>query len=176
MDEPKLKAKLESMHAYVPTSGIPNESMSRMAKLGVVIDDWMEENRLDASAIQCWTSMEQYYGIVPCTLMSMMSNSLMPSACEVDIAGLVGMYSMVLASGKPSAIVDWNNNYGTVPIKPSFSTVLTCPRPVRRTDRPNATRWITRDHRRNVGKENNHGTIVGRLKGSDTSAACRRMT
>src|SRR4030042_43822 len=61
--------------------------------------------------------MEEYYGIVPCTLMSMMSNELLPSACETDIAGLVGMLAMVLASGKPSAIVDWNNNFGEDPNK-----------------------------------------------------------
>jgi L-fucose isomerase-like protein len=44
--------------------------------------------------------------------MSMMSESLMPSACEVDIAGVVSMYALQLASGRPSALVDWNNNYG----------------------------------------------------------------
>ncbi len=88
-----------------------------MAKFGVVIDDWMAENELDASAIQCWTSMEEFYGVVPCTLMSMMSNDLVPSACETDIAGVVGMYAMALASGKPSALVDWNNNYGDDPDK-----------------------------------------------------------
>ena len=41
----------------------------------------------------------------------------MPSACETDIAGVVGMYAMALASGKPSALVDWNNNYGNDPDK-----------------------------------------------------------
>jgi len=30
--------------------------------------------------------MEEYFGVVPCTIMSMMSNDLIPSACEVDIA------------------------------------------------------------------------------------------
>ncbi|RPJ38444.1 MAG: fucose isomerase, partial [Chloroflexi bacterium] len=112
-----LNAKLENVRGYVPSGGVPNESMMRMAKMGVVIDDWMQENALDASAIQCWTAMEQYYGVVPCTIMSMMSNTLVPSACETDIAGLVGMYAMVLASGKPSAIVDWNNNFGSDPDK-----------------------------------------------------------
>ena len=47
--------------------------------------------------------MEEFYGVVPCTLMSMMSNKLMPSACETDVAGVVGMYAMVLASGTASA-------------------------------------------------------------------------
>src|SRR3972149_6485648 len=95
----------------------PSESLVKMAKLGAVIDAWMEANQLVASAVQCWTSMEEFYGVVPCTLMSMMSNSLMPSACETDITGVIGMYALVLASGKASALVDWNNNYGDDPDK-----------------------------------------------------------
>jgi L-fucose isomerase-like protein len=116
-DDAKLTAKLEQVKEYVSTQGIPEESLVKMAKLGVVIDDWMGDNNLQASAIQCWTSMQKFYGVVPCTLMSMMSNNLMPSACETDIAGVVGMYALALASGKPSAIVDWNNNYGDDPDK-----------------------------------------------------------
>ena len=53
-------------------------------------------------------------------VMSMMSEKLMPSACEVDVAGTVAMYALQLASGKPSALVDWNNNYGDDPNKCVF--------------------------------------------------------
>jgi L-fucose isomerase-like protein len=77
----------------------------------------MDENELVGTAVQCWTSMEEYFGVVPCTVMSMLSNALKPSACETDITGLVGMYAMVLASGRPSALLDWNNNYGDDPDK-----------------------------------------------------------
>ncbi len=49
-----------------------------------------------------------------------MSEKLMPSACEVDIAGVVAMYALQLASGRPSALVDWNNNYGKDPNKCVF--------------------------------------------------------
>jgi L-fucose isomerase-like protein len=167
-DDPKLKAKLESMNAYVPANGIPSESMSRMAKLGVVIDDWMDENMLEASAIQCWTSMEQFYGVVPCTLMSMMSNSLMPSACETDIAGLVGMYAMVLASGKASAIVDWNNNYGTDPDKAVIFHCSNLPKDLFVEESVSVQDAPKMDYQAiiagTVGKENTYGTIVGRLK------------
>jgi len=38
-DDPQLAAKLEEMQAYVPAGGVPNQSMTRMAKLAVVIDD-----------------------------------------------------------------------------------------------------------------------------------------
>ena len=82
-----------------------------MAKMGVVLDDWIAFNEVDATAIQCWTSIQQNYGINACTLMSMYSDKLMPSGCEVDITGVISMYALQLASGKPSALVDWNNNY-----------------------------------------------------------------
>ena len=44
--------------------------------------------------------------------MSMMGEKLMPSACEVDVMGAISMYALALAAEAPSAILDWNNNYG----------------------------------------------------------------
>ena len=79
-------------------SGIPADALLKMAKLGAVIDGWMTETNVAISAVQCWTSMEEYFGVVPCTVMSMMSENLMSSACEVDICGVVGMHALQLAS------------------------------------------------------------------------------
>jgi L-fucose isomerase-like protein len=41
-----------------------------------------------------------------------MSEALLPSACEVDVTGALSMHVLSLASQLPSALVDWNNNYG----------------------------------------------------------------
>lgn len=166
--DPALKAKLEEMTAYVPTKGIPSESLTRMAKFGAVVDSWMQHYELQASAVQCWTSMEEFYGVVPCTLMSMMSNNLLPSACETDIAGVVGMYALVLASGKPSAIVDWNNNYGDDPDKGVIFHCSNLPKDVF-VDSSVAVEGIpVMDYQEiiagTVGKENTFGTIVGRVR------------
>jgi L-fucose isomerase-like protein len=114
-DAPKVKAKLEEINAYAKHDSVPSPAIVRMAKLGVVISDWMEANDLQATALQCWTSMQKNYGINACTLMSMMSNQLMPSACETDITGVVSMYALQLASDFPGALVDWNNNYADDP-------------------------------------------------------------
>ena len=116
-DEPAVKAKRQQIEAYARTSGVPAEALTNMARFGVVMDRWMADNELVASAVQCWTSIEEFFGIIPCTVMSMLSNALMPSACETDIAGTTAMYALQLASGKPSALVDWNNNYGDDPDK-----------------------------------------------------------
>ena len=110
-DDQSVKEKLEKIHAYAKTGLTPPDKLVQIAKLDVVLEDFMQENSLDATAIQCWTSIQKNYGCNVCTSMSMMSENMLPSACEVDVTGTLSMYAMQLASGSPSALVDWNNNY-----------------------------------------------------------------
>lgn len=119
-DHAAVRARLDAIRGYAKADGVPPPSLVRMAKLGVVIGDWMRANDLNASALQCWTSIQKNFGVNVCTLMSMMSDELMPSACEVDITGVASMYALQLASGTPSALVDWNNNYAGDPDKCVF--------------------------------------------------------
>jgi L-fucose isomerase-like protein len=106
-----VKAKLAEITGYAPAPGVPPEKLVQMAKMGVILTEWMNANSLDATAIQCWTSVQENYGCNVCTLMSMMSEKFLPSACEVDVTGVLTMYAMQLAGGTPAALVDWNNNY-----------------------------------------------------------------
>jgi L-fucose isomerase-like protein len=171
-DDPTVTAKLQAVKDYVPTQNIPATALLKMAKLGVVIDGWMKDTELVASTIQCWTSMQEYFGIVPCTLMSMMSNGLMPSACEVDTVGVVAMYALALASRQPSAIVDWNNNYGDDPNKGVIFHCSNLPGDifVKEDTAIVADDIPVMDYQEiiagTVGKENTYGTVVGRVKAS----------
>ena len=113
----RVKERLERIHGYVPTHGVPSPALLRMAKFGIVVEDWMQSLELQATALQCWDSLQQNFGANVCTLMSMMSENMLPSACEVDVTGVVSMYALQLASGTPSALVDWNNNYADEPDK-----------------------------------------------------------
>ncbi len=159
-DDPKVQAKIAGIHNYVSSQGVPAPSLVKMAKFGVIVDDWMLDNDLAGSSVQCWTAMEEFFGVVPCTLMSMMSNNLLPSACETDMIGMVGMYVLQLAAGEPSAIVDWNNNYGDDPDK---AVIFHC---------SNLPKHFFEDFKMDfqeilsgtVGKENSFGTVVGKLK------------
>lgn len=107
-----VKDRLDQIKAYANVGTVPDEYLTKMARLGVVLLDFIRENALDATAIQCWNSMQSNFGINVCTNMSMMSEDLIPSACEVDVTGALSMYALQLASGQPSALADWNNNYG----------------------------------------------------------------
>jgi L-fucose isomerase-like protein len=112
-----VKDRIEQIHSYADTSAAPQESLVRMAKFAIVVDRWMDGLGISATAMQCWSSLQKNFGVNVCTIMSMMSQRMMPSACEVDIAGVISMYALQLASGRPSALVDWNNNYGGNPDK-----------------------------------------------------------
>ncbi len=110
-DDAIVKERLEKILAYTPIGKTPSEAMIQIAKLDAVLNNFMLEHSLDATAIQCWTSLQKNYGCNVCTSMSIMSENMLPSACEVDVTGTLSMYAMQLASGSPSALVDWNNNY-----------------------------------------------------------------
>ncbi|MBP7201760.1 MAG: hypothetical protein KBA32_00985 [Propionivibrio sp.] len=117
-DAPEVKAQLDKIASYgrIPAH-IRQENIVKQAKLSLAVNRWIEENECDASAIQCWTSVQDNYGCATCLSMSMLSERLMPSACEVDVAGAISMYALALASGAPPALLDWNNNYGREPNK-----------------------------------------------------------
>lgn len=96
-------------YAQVPDNY--KEKLGIQAKFSVAVENWIEANDVQAVAIQCWDSLEQNYGCAPCVTMSMLGDKLIPAACETDIAGAVSMYALTLASGKASALLDWNNNF-----------------------------------------------------------------
>lgn len=110
--DPLLAAKAAAIAGYADASRLPQVKLLLTARLAVALERWCEAHAIDATAIQCWDSLQANYGINPCTVMSMLSESLRPSACETDVTGALSMYALQLASGRPSALVDWNNNYG----------------------------------------------------------------
>lgn len=166
-EEAPVQEKLKAITTYVNTAGIPAESLYKMAKLGTVIDRWMDDNGLDISAVQCWTSMEEHFGVVPCTVMSMMSNGLHSSACETDVPGVIGMHALRLASETPSALLDWNNNYGDDPNKAVCFHCSNLPKHFFQDVKMDYQAIIAGT----VGKLNTFGTCVGRVRPGPMSFA-----
>src|SRR6266571_315695 len=161
------QAKLASIKKYVESKDVPATALMKMAKLGAVIDQWMAATEVAISAVQCWTSLEENFGVVPCTVMSMMSDQLFSSACEVDIAGVIGMHALQLASRTPSALLDWNNNYADDPDKAVCFHCSNLPKHFFRDVRMDFQEIIAGT----VGKENTFGTCVGRVKSGPMSFA-----
>ncbi len=112
----EIAGKYEAIGTYVSTAGVPAASLEAIARLGVILDRFVEENGLDGVAIRCWTELEQYRiggvaGIVPCACMGMLGDRFLPAACETDIGGWTGMFMLQTASGLVPGLADWNNMF-----------------------------------------------------------------
>lgn len=110
-NDPVLIEKMERICNYATVPQSYKDKVIRIGRFAVAVEKWIEENQVDALAIQCWDSLEKNYGCAPCVVMSMLSEKLIPSACETDLAGAVSMYALALAAGTPSVLADWNNNF-----------------------------------------------------------------
>ena len=84
-----LKAKMEEISHYAKVPEAYQEKLALQAKFGLAVEEWIQANEVDA----------------------MLGEKLIPCACETDVAGAVSMYALSLASGRPAALSDWNNNF-----------------------------------------------------------------
>lgn len=110
-DDPALAAQAAKISAYATVPEAYKEKLLVQARFGIAVEKWVKDNDVDAVAIQCWDSLEKNYGCAACVTMSMLGEQGIPAACETDVAGAVSMLALTLASGQPSAIADWNNNF-----------------------------------------------------------------
>ena len=113
----KLKNKIAKLKRYTTWKGVPSEALDKIARLGVVVDEVVNEYKMDALAIRCWIEMQQQLGISPCTILSELNDRKVATACEVDVGNAIAMRALSLASGNVATCLDWNNNYGDDPDK-----------------------------------------------------------
>ena len=111
-DDPGVVAKKEHLMNYTDFSLVPETNKNTLAKVSVAIDGYIDEYHLDALALRCWNEMEQVLRICPCVLLSELNDRGIAASCEIDMCSAITMRAMSLASEQPTAVLDWNNNYG----------------------------------------------------------------
>ncbi|MCR5134082.1 MAG: hypothetical protein K6B12_00435, partial [Clostridiales bacterium] len=111
-DDEKVTAKMAHLEQYTDFSCVPDKNKLVLAKLSCVIDWYIETYHLDALALRCWNEMEEQLRICPCVLLSELNDRGIAASCEIDMCSAICMRAMSLASEQPTAVLDWNNNYG----------------------------------------------------------------
>lgn len=111
-DAPEVLEKVERIAAYGKLNDEATDAKVLLnAKLCAALESWLKKNSCDAYAFQCWDSLEYNYGCASCLSMSMLGESGIPGACEMDVTGAVTMLAMSLATGIPAGYLDWNNGF-----------------------------------------------------------------
>ena len=104
--------KMDALEKYTDFSKVPIKNKLTLAKISCVIDEYIEEYQLDALTLRCWNEMETILRVCPCVLLSELNDRGIPASCEIDMCSALTMRAMYLASEEPTAVLDWNNNYG----------------------------------------------------------------
>lgn len=108
----KISDKMHVLNNISNWQHTSEQAFENLIRLGVVLDDVIEEYGMDCLAIRCWIEMQQQLGISPCVLLGFLNDQGVAAACEVDIANALAMRALHLAAGQPPVCLDWNNNYG----------------------------------------------------------------
>ena len=116
-DDEAVTAKKSVLEAYADFTNVPDDKKIMLAKIGVVLDEYIAAYHLDAIALRCWNEMETYLRVCPCVLLSELNDRGITASCEIDMCSAITMRALSLATQGPAACLDWNNNYGDDPDK-----------------------------------------------------------
>ena len=162
------KDKMDVLKKYTSWEGVPETALDNITRLGVVLDELIVENQMDAIAIRCWLELQQQLGISPCVLLGLLNNTGTIAACEVDVNNAVIMSALSFASGRPATVLDWNNNYGDDDNKCILFHCGPVPRELM-TDKGHISDHLILAN--SVGKNNSFGCVVGRIAPTDLTFA-----
>lgn len=112
-DDAAVRAKVVRLENYTDFTRVPEKNKLTLAKISVVIDRYIEEYHLDAITLRCWNELETILRVCPCVLLSELNDRGIVASCEIDLCSAITMRAMQLASEQPTAVLDWNNNYGS---------------------------------------------------------------
>jgi L-fucose isomerase-like protein len=111
-DGEDVTKRIDRLNAYTDCSLVPAQNMKTLAKISLVIDEYIRDYSLDAITLRCWNEMETILRVCPCVLLSELNDRGTVASCEIDLCSAITMRAMNLASEQATAVLDWNNNYG----------------------------------------------------------------
>lgn len=77
-----------------------NGAFDRVTRVYLALKDMVEEQGYDALAVQCWSKIQEQYGVVPCMAYSWLgSEDGIAVSCEGDLQGSISMYLLNVLSG-----------------------------------------------------------------------------
>jgi L-fucose isomerase-like protein len=106
---PELTKIAKDMKSQADLSALNPQTIDKLARLEFALQQFVAEKGLSAVGIQCWTAIQEVYGLSPCYVMGRLTDSGVMASCEVDIYGALTMLIQYRASLSKVAphFIDW---------------------------------------------------------------------
>jgi L-fucose isomerase-like protein len=108
-NSPELQKIIMAMRKETDLSQLEDEAVKNVAGLQFALRQFAGEKGLAAMGVQCWTALQEVYGISACYALGRLTDSGLLTACEVDIHGALTMLVQRLASLEKVTphFIDW---------------------------------------------------------------------
>lgn len=85
----ELQAAVDYIREKLDTTEVDDAAIKRVAALKVAMKAYAQDTGSSAIAIQCWSSLQETTGIMPCLANAILTDEQIPVTCETDIHGAV---------------------------------------------------------------------------------------
>ncbi|MDF2962572.1 MAG: fucose isomerase [Paenibacillus sp.] len=105
---PQLEEAVAYIKQHLDYSEVGEEAVTKIASLKVAMKQFAEKTASTAIAIQCWSSLQDAMGIMPCLANAILTDEQIPVTCETDIHGAITSIMVQAASlnTKPTFFAD----------------------------------------------------------------------
>jgi L-fucose isomerase-like protein len=112
---PELQKIVRDMGKEVDLTSLGAKKARTIAGLQYGLKQFAAEKGLSALAVQCWTAIQEAYGVSACYALGRVTDSGLMTACEVDVYGALTMLVQNLATLKkaPPHFIDWTIRHQT---------------------------------------------------------------
>ncbi|MBU9711228.1 L-fucose/L-arabinose isomerase family protein [Evansella tamaricis] len=88
-DTPELSEAINYIKDTLDWSEVSEDSVRRIAALKVAMKQFAVNTGSSAIAIQCWSTLQDIIGIMPCLANAILTDEQIPVTCETDIHGAI---------------------------------------------------------------------------------------
>jgi L-fucose isomerase-like protein len=99
-----VAAEAASMRSKIDSMNISDESLTRVAAMKLALREWAQAEGLDSAAVSCGGAMRSLTGIMPCFVLSELTDDGFPAICETDLHGCVTAVLTQAAVGAASPV------------------------------------------------------------------------
>jgi len=100
----RLDEGAEYTRRRTPHSDVPQDFYKKHAAMKYALKDFAKSRGLSAIALQCWNSLQDLTGIMPCIANAELTEEGLPVVCETDVCGAVTAALVQAAGGNRQPI------------------------------------------------------------------------
>jgi L-fucose isomerase-like protein len=165
-DSPELDKAISYIKEKLDWSAVTEKDIRRIASLKVAMKQIATDTGSSAIAIQCWSTLQDLIGIMPCLANAILTDEQIPVACETDIHGAITsiMVQAATLNTAPTFFADITIRH---PENPNGELLFHCgnfPVSLSVEDKPQLKRHFLFD-------DHAPGTLEGEIKGGEMTLA-----